>query len=134
MAYWAFLADPEDFGYNELEQAGQAVWDGIKNARAQNYLRKVEPGDELLVYHTAPDKALIGIAKVTGAARPDPKAEERVVVDVAPVKRLKRALPLAELKADKILSAMSFVKMPRVAVQPVAREEWERVLELSGTA
>ena len=58
----------------------------------------------------------------------------RVVVDVEPVKALKRALPLSELKADSILSEMSFVKMPRVAVQPVTKEQWDRVLELSGTS
>ena len=33
MAYWVFLADPEDFGWTELEAQGEAVWDGIKNAR-----------------------------------------------------------------------------------------------------
>ncbi len=133
MAYWVFLADPEDFGWNELEADGKAVWDGIKNARAQNNLRKTEIGDQVLIYHTAPDKAIIGIAKVTSAARPDPKAEERVVVDVTPVKKLKRALPLAELKADKILSEMSFVRMPRVAVQPVSAAEWQHVLQLTQT-
>ena len=133
MAYWVFLADPEDFGWNELDEQGTAVWDGIKNARAQNNLRKTKSGDQVLIYHTAPDKALVGIAKVTGEARPDPKAEERVVVDVKAVKKLKRALPLAELKADDVLSGMSFVKMPRVAVWPVTDEQWERVLELSGT-
>ena len=111
MAYWVLLADPEDFGWQELEQDGSAVWDGIKNARAQNNLRKTSIGDQALIYHTAPDKAIIGIAKITSEARPDPKAEDRVVVDVEPVKKLKRALPLAELKADKILSTMSFVKM-----------------------
>jgi predicted RNA-binding protein with PUA-like domain len=133
VAHWVFLADPEDFGWNELEQQGEAVWDGIKNARAQNNLRKTSKGDQVLIYHTAPDKAIIGIAKVTGEARPDPKAEARVVVDVKPVKKLKRALPLAELKADQTLSGMSFVKMPRVAVQAVTEQEWDRVLALSGT-
>ena len=131
--YWVFLADPEDFGWNELEKDGKAVWDGIKNARAHNNLKKTSKGDQVLIYHTAPDKSIIGIAKVTGEARPDPKAADRVVVDVAPVKKLKRALPLAELKADKVLSEMSFVRMPRVAVQAVSDDQWERVLELSGT-
>lgn len=131
--HWVFLADPEDFGWNELEEKGTAVWDGIKNSRAQNNLRKTEKGDKVLIYHTAPDKAIIGIAKVTSEAYPDPKAAERVVVDVASVKKLKRPLPLAELKADKTLSEMSFVKMPRVAVQAVTDKQWERVLELSGT-
>ena len=132
-AYWVFLADPEDYGWNELEKAGKAVWDGIKNARAQNNLRKTKVNDRALIYHTAPDKAIIGIAKVTGEARPDPKAAERVVVDVESVKTLKKPLTLAELKADKILSEMSFVKMPRVAVQSVTKEQWDRVMELSGT-
>jgi predicted RNA-binding protein with PUA-like domain len=132
-AKWVFLADPEDFGWNELEAKGDAVWDGIKNARAQRYLREAKVGDRVLVYHTAPDKAIMGIAKVTSEARPDPKAAERVVVDVEPVKKLKQPLSLAELKADKVLAGMSFVKMPRVAVQPVTDEQWQRVLELSGT-
>src|SRR5687768_8590110 len=116
---WVFLADPEDFGWTELEKDGKAVWDGIKNSRAQNYLRTTGPGDRVLIYHTAPDKAVIGVAKVTSEPREDPKAVERVVVEVEPVKPLKRALPLSELKADAVLAEMSFVKMPRVAVQPV---------------
>jgi predicted RNA-binding protein with PUA-like domain len=133
VAHWVFLADPEDFGWNELEKKGSAVWDGIKNARAQNNLRKTNQGDQVLIYHTAPDKALVGIAQVTSAAYADPKAADRVVVDVEPVRKLQRALPLAELKGDETLSEMSFVRMPRVAVQPVTAEQWKRVLQLSGT-
>lgn len=131
--FWVFLADPEDFGWSELENAGTAVWDGIRNARAQQNLRRTAPGDQALIYHTAPDKAIVGIAQVTSEPRPDPKAADRVVVDVQPVKKLKRPLPLAELKGDAVLSEMSFVRMPRVAVQQVTKEQWERVLKLSGT-
>ncbi len=133
MKYWAFLADPEDFGWTELERDGEAAWDGVKNAVAQRNLKTCAVGDRIAIYHTSPDKALIGIAKVTGASRPDPKADDRVVVDVTAVKKLKRALPLAEMKADDVLSGMSFVKMPRVAVQPITDEQWNRILELSGT-
>lgn len=130
---WVFLADPTDYGWKELASAKSAVWDGVKNARAQSHMKKCRNGDLVLIYHTAPDKALVGIAKVTGEARPDPKREGLVVVDVAPVRPLARALPLAELKADPVLSAMSFVRMPRVAVWPVTSEQWERVMAASGT-
>jgi predicted RNA-binding protein with PUA-like domain len=130
---WAFLADPEDYGWNELQKAGSAVWDGVKNAQAQRHMRTCEVGDLALIYHTAPDKALVGIARVSGAHRPDPSAKDRVVVDLEPVKPLARTLPLAELKADDVLSGMSFVRMPRVAVQRVTAEQLARVLELSGT-
>jgi predicted RNA-binding protein with PUA-like domain len=130
---WVFLADPEDYGWADLEKAGSAVWDGIRNAQAQRNLRACEVGDTVLIYHTSPDKAIIGIARVTGAHRPDPKAADRVVVDVEPVKPLARPLPLAELKGDDVLSGMSFVRMPRVAVQRVTDDQLARVLELSGT-
>jgi len=130
---WVFLADPTDYGWQEMVAQKSAVWDGVRNARAQSNLRKCRKGDAVLIYHTAPDKAIVGIAKVTGEARPDPGHPERVVVDVRPVKALARPLPLAELKADATLAGMSFVRMPRVAVQPVRDEEWKRVLELSGT-
>lgn len=133
MKYWVFLADPGDYGYDDLEKKGTDAWDGVKNAVAQRNLRACSVGDRIAIYHTSPDKAIIGIARVTGTARPDPKAEERVVVDVASEKKLKKALTLAELKADDVLSTMSFVKMPRVAVQPVTDEQWKRLLVLSGT-
>ena len=133
MNHWVFLADPQSYGWTELVEAGSAVWDGIANAVAQRNLRACAKHDAVLIYHTAPDKALMGIARVTGTARPDPAADGRVVVDVEPVKPLAKPLALAELKDDDVLKEMSFVKMPRVAVQAVTKEQWQRVLELSGT-
>jgi predicted RNA-binding protein with PUA-like domain len=128
--YWALLADPDDYGWHHLAEQGAAVWDGIKNARAQNNMKRCAKGDLAMIYHTAPDKAVIGIAKVTGTARPDPNADGRVVIDIAPVRALARPVTLAEMKADPVLAEMSFVRMPRVAVQAVTGEQWERVLVL----
>ena len=129
--HWIFLADPKDYGWTELAAQKAAVWDGIRNSRAQSNLRKCRTGETVLIYHTAPDKAIVGIARITGEARPDPKKPELVVVDVEPVRPLARAIPLAEIKADEVLSGMSFVRMPRVAVWPVTEEQWQRVLEVS---
>jgi predicted RNA-binding protein with PUA-like domain len=133
MSAWAFLADPEDYCWNHLTKAGKAAWDGVKNAQAQRNMRACDVGDTVLIYHTSPDKALVGIARITRGHRPDPNAKERVIVDVEPVKPLARPLPLAELKGDDVLSQMSFVRMPRVAVQPITEAQLRRVLELSGT-
>jgi predicted RNA-binding protein with PUA-like domain len=131
--YWVLLADPEAYGWNELLRDGQAVWDGIKNSRAQQNLRQMRVGDVALLYHTAPDKAIMGTVRVTREAYPDPKAEDRVVIDVEPITALKRKLPIAELRADAKLAQLSFVKMPRVAVQPVTSAQWERIMQVSGT-
>lgn len=130
---WVFLADPKAYGWTELVAEKSTVWDGIRNSRAQNNLKKCRNGDEVLIYHTAPDKAIFGIARITGEARPDPNNAGLVVVDIEPVTPLARPIPLAELKADDVLSGMSFVRMPRVAVWPVTAEQWTRVVEASKT-
>jgi len=133
VSHWALLADPETYGWNELQRDGNAVWDGIRNHTAQRHLRSCRPGDLALIYHTSPDKAIVGVAAVISGPRPDPADEKRVVVDVVPRHPLARPLPLAELRADDVLKELAFVKMPRVAVQPVSEEQWRRVLALSGT-
>jgi predicted RNA-binding protein with PUA-like domain len=130
---WVYLADPTDYGFDHLTDDGATVWDGVKNSRAQNNMKKARAGDLVLIYHTAPDKAITGIAKVTAGARPDPKNADRVVVDLEPVRKLKRPVPLAELKADDVMSTLSFVRMPRVAVWPVTDEQWDAVMAASGT-
>jgi predicted RNA-binding protein with PUA-like domain len=133
VTHWVFLADPESYGWNELVREGTAVWDGIKNRTAQGRLREAAAGDRVLIYHTSPDKALVGVARVAGAPYPDPANDARVVVDVEPVTALDRPLPLAEIRQDEVLSGMGFVRMPRVAVHRVSDDEWDRVLELSDT-
>ena len=130
---WALLADPEAYGWNELVRDGKAVWDGIKNARAQANLQKCKVGDVALIYHTAPDKAIMGTARVARAAYPDPNAPERVVIDIEPITALKTPVTMAELRADGVLAEMGFVKMPRVAVQPITAQQWERVMSRSKT-
>jgi predicted RNA-binding protein with PUA-like domain len=70
---------------------------------------------------------------VTSEAYPDPKNPDLVVVDVEPITALKRPLPMSELRADKTLAELGFVKMPRVAVQPVTQAQWERAMQCSGT-
>ncbi len=130
---WAFLADPEAYGWDQLVRDGRTVWDGVKNAAAQNNLGQCQPGDLALIYHTAPDKAIRGWARVVTNPYPDPGVPGRVVVDVEPVAALERPLPIAELRADPVLAGMKFVRMPRVAVQPVTESQWERVLEAAAS-
>ncbi|MBI4408057.1 MAG: EVE domain-containing protein [Gemmatimonadetes bacterium] len=130
---WVFLADPSDYGWNELVRDARTVWDGIKGAQAQRNLAQCGAGDPVLIYHTSPDKALVGTARVSGGPRPDPKFPERVVVDLEPVLQLRRPLGIAELRDDGVLSQAGFVKIQRVAVQPISLAHWDRVMEKTGT-
>ena len=55
-----------------------------------------------------------------------------VVVDLKPVKKLKKPIMLAQVKADKRLSEMALVRLGRLSVQPVTDEEWKVVMEMAG--
>jgi predicted RNA-binding protein with PUA-like domain len=129
-ARWVFLADPTAYGWDDLVKEKEAVWDGINNAIAQRRLGEAKPGDEVLIYHTAPDKALMGTAKVTKGPSPDPSNPDKVVVRIKPVAEFSRHIPLAEIKADSVLSEMGFVRMPRVAVHAVTQVQWDRAADL----
>jgi predicted RNA-binding protein with PUA-like domain len=130
---WVFLADPKAYGWNDLIEDGATLWDGIRNAQAQRSLRACEVSDIVLLYHTAPDKALVGTARITAPPEPDPADDARVAVRIAPVAPLARPLPLAELRDDAVLAAASFVRMPRVAIHPLDAAVWDRVMTLTGT-
>jgi predicted RNA-binding protein with PUA-like domain len=133
MARWVFLADPKSYGWNDLVEEGRAVWDGIGNRTAQGRLAEASRGDSVLLYHTAPDKALVGIATVVSDPYPDASHPDRVAVDLEPVTALQRALPLDEIRGDPVLAGAGFVRMPRVAIHAASTAEWDRVMELTGT-
>ena len=133
MNYWLLLADPKSYGYEELLKAKKAVWDGISGSPAQANLRRFKKGDSALVYHTAPDKAVVGTALVTTDPYPDPKDEsgKRVVVDVQAGSKLARCVPLADLRDNPKLSGMAFLKIQRIAVSPVSKNEFDEILRMS---
>jgi predicted RNA-binding protein with PUA-like domain len=133
MKRWVFLADPKSYGWADLVQEGRAVWDGIANRTAQGRLREARYGDVVLLYHTAPDKALVGVARVVSEPYPDPGHADRLVVDLEPVTTLREALPLDRIREDDVLSEAGFVRMPRVAIHEAPDPVWDRVLELTGT-
>jgi predicted RNA-binding protein with PUA-like domain len=132
MALWLLKTEPSTYSWDDLVRQGRAVWDGVKNPFALNNLKAMQPGDSAFIYHTGGEKAVIGIAKVMSAAYPDPKAKDPklVVVDLEPVKQLPRPVTLSEIKADKFFQDWALVRVPRLSVMPVTREQWMRVLEM----
>lgn len=128
MNRWLLKTEPSDYGYGDLEKAGKAVWDGVRNAVALKHLRAIRRGDEVLVYHTGDEKAVVGVARATSDGYPDPKDAALVVVDLEPVRRLKRPVTLAEIKADAAFAAWELVRLPRLSVTPVPEPLYRRLL------
>ena len=128
---WLVKEEPENYSYAQFLSDRSTVWAGVKNPVAQRNLREMKKGDRVFFYHTGKEKAIIGTATVSKPAYPDPKAENLVVVELAAGKALKRAVTLAEVKADKRFATMPLVRIARLSVQPVTDEEWELIEELS---
>lgn len=122
---WLFKTEPTEYAYDQLERDGSATWDGVANAVALRNLAQVREGDEVLVYHTGKEKAVIGVARATSGPRPDPHhpGEKLLVIDLEPVRRLKRPITLAEIKADSRFRGFDLVRLPRLSVMPVGTTE-----------
>jgi predicted RNA-binding protein with PUA-like domain len=134
MARWLLKTEPTHYSYADLERDKKAVWDGVSNNLALKHLRGFRKGDEAIIYHTGDEKQLVGIAAVVSNPYPDPKESDPklVVVDLKPKARLKRAVALAEIKADKTLKSFDLVRISRLSVMPVSDEQWERLMEMAG--
>jgi len=133
MGRWILKTEPSSYSYAQLEQDGHAVWDGVKNPVALRNLRAMAQGDQLMIYHTGDEKAVVGLARVARAAYPDPKKKDAklVVIDVEPVKALARPVTLATVRADKMFAGLALVRQPRLSVVPVDDRQWDRLLELA---
>jgi predicted RNA-binding protein with PUA-like domain len=128
---WLFKEEPSSYSFDELLQDGKTVWSGVKNPLAQKHLHAVKKGDRIFYYHTGNEKAVVGIAKVASAPRPDPKDTDGklYVVDLVPEKALKQPVTLAAVKAVKGFADFPLVRLPRLSVMPVTDEQWAWIEE-----
>ena len=135
MNYWLIKSEPFKYSWEQFEKDKQTFWDGVRNYAARNNLRAMKKGDLVFWYHSNEGMEIIGIAKVTKEAYQDPTTEETawVVVDLKPVKKLKKPIALAQIKSDKRLANMDLVRLGRLSVQTVKEAEWNLILSISET-
>lgn len=126
---WLVKEEPEHYNYDQFVADGTTVWSGVKNPVAQRNLRAMKKGDRVFFYHTGKEKAIIGTAKVSVPAYPDPKDKtgKMVVVELVPDKKLKRPVTLAEIKAGGRFADFPLVRIPRLSVMPVTDDQWEAI-------
>jgi len=128
---WLLKTEPSAYSYADLEKQGRATWDGVKNPVALKNMKSMRAGDRAFIYHTGGEKAVVGVAEVTRAAYPDPKAEDPriVIVDLKPVGRLARPVPLAELKGLPVFKDSPLVRQGRLSVVPLSGAQWKAIEE-----
>lgn len=135
-SHWLVKSEPDKYAWEELVADGSTYWDGVRNAQARNNLQAMGKGDLVLYYHSNVGKEVVGVARVTRAAYPDPTTDDErwVVVDLAPLKALVSPVTLADIKADAKLDGIALVKQSRLSVMPIEKAHFERILKLGRTA
>lgn len=134
--YWLFVTDPNEYSFDDLLRDTATVWDGVEDYTSLSNLRDVEPNEEILIFHSGTEMAIVGIARAASDTYPSPRSRnaEDVAVDLEPVRRLERPVALAEIEDLPELQDFDLITNPDLTVMEVTPEVWNRVLELSQAA
>ena len=132
-AHWLIKSEPSEYAFARLQRDGRTEWSGVRNFEARNNLRAMAVGDLCLYYHSMEEKAVVGVARVSRAAQPDPTApgEDWASVEVEPVEPLPAPVTLERMKRDPALADFQLLTRGRLSVARVTPAQFERVLALS---
>ena len=78
MSYWLAKSDPDTYGWTDLVRDGKTTWDGIRNYKARNFLRAMQPGDIALFYHSGDEKSVVGAMKILSEPHNDDTSGEEI--------------------------------------------------------
>ena len=133
MNYWLVKSEPFKYSFEQLLIDKKTFWDGVRNYQARNNLKAMVKGDLVLFYHSNEGKEVVGIAKVVKEYYQDPTTEDPnwVVVELAPVKRLKNTVTLEAIKKNKKLENIGLIKQGRLSVMSIKVEEFDEILAMS---
>jgi len=134
-SFWLMKSEPDAYSFDDLVAEGEGTWDGVRNYRARNNLRAMQPGDEVFFYHSNTGLEIVGIARITESGIPDPTDDSGrwSAVKLRPVRKIDHPVSLRRIKADPQLADCELLTMFRLSVCAVKPEEWARILELSKT-
>lgn len=147
MANWLVKTEPEVYSLLDLARDKRTLWDCVRNYQARNYLRQMQVGDDVLIYHSnAEPTGIVGLAQVVKLAEADPtqfdKKSEFFDAKATPqaprwfsptlefVRKFPKMLTLTELRQNLKLQDMVLLKRgSRLSVQPVTDKEFQIILK-----
>lgn len=135
MNYWIIKSEPQAYSWDTLVKEKRTFWNGVRNYQARNNMAKMRVGDLAFFYHSGAERQIVGIARIVKKSYPDPTADDPrwVMVDVEPVKPLKKPIPLSLIKEIPELKDIKLVRQPRLSVSEINKKEFNLLLELAVT-
>ncbi len=118
--------EPSEYSFADLQRDGATTWDGVTNPTAVKHLREMQAGDRLVIYETGNVMSAAGTAEVISVDASDPK---KPVVKIKAGKALAKRVPLEEIKKNRQFKDSPLVKMGRLSVVPLTKEQWQALVE-----
>lgn len=133
MAHWLAKTEPSTYSWQRFVTEKRTAWDGVRNAQARNNLAAMKKDDQVLVYHSGDERAVMGVAKVVKTAYQDPTTDDPrwVCVDLVPVRALASPVTLAAIKAKPSLAEIALVRQSRLSVMPLTATDVRAILALA---
>ena len=133
VAHWLLKSEPFKYSWDQMVTDGRTHWDGVRNHQAALNLKAMRIGDHAFFYHSNEGKEIVGIVEIMREAYPDPSDEAGrfVMVDVAPVRPITRAVTLAEMKASAELAELALIRQSRLSVVPVSDKHWAHIMKMA---
>ena len=148
MAHWLVKSEPDAYSIDDLARDRVTHWHGVRNYLARNHLCAMEPGDLVLYYHSNADPiGIVGVAKVTKKAYPDPSQFEKkgdhydpkataekprwFCPDLTFVKKYPKIITLDLLRQTPDLAKLELLRRgSRLSVLPVSAAEFAIIEKL----
>ena len=136
MNHWLVKSEPEAYSWRTFVADRRTDWTGVRNFAARLNLRAMKVGDLVLFYESVGPKAVVGVARVTKEAFPDPTVEpgegDWSAVELEVVAPLKTPVPLAAIKASATLKDIALIRQSRLSVLPLTKAQFDAIGKLGG--
>jgi predicted RNA-binding protein with PUA-like domain len=135
MRYYLAKSEPSSFSIEDFEKEGTTKWDGVRNYAALIFLKQMEIGDRVFIYHSNGEAQIVGLGEVVEKAVKD-ETDERSISWYPILKYLKTfpkdiRVGLKEVKESGEFQDFSLVRQSRLSVM-VAPMEFVDWLEKAG--
>ena len=124
MAFFLAKTEPGTYSIDDLMRDGQTEWDGVRNPFAVQVIKSMKPGDQMIIYHSGKDRAVVGLAQVVSDPRPAEDDDRSWVMDVKYVQHARQPVTLQQVKDSHKFDDFALVRQGRLSTMSAPDSFW----------